>query len=77
MTDDETASAEKVGVAILYFIFGIISVVGLIFIYFYVPETKGKTPEEIMGIVRAKNGINYSPLLASASDRDSQKSFNV
>lgn len=48
MDDDEQSDAEKRGVAILYFIFGIISVLSLGFIQTTVPETRGKTPEELM-----------------------------
>ena len=45
MDDDETAKAEKNGVAYLYFIFAMFTVMCLMFIHTYVPETKGKLPE--------------------------------
>ncbi|MBS0585108.1 MAG: sugar porter family MFS transporter [Verrucomicrobia bacterium] len=38
---------EKVGYANTYFGFGIISFFALLFVYFFVPETKGKSLEEI------------------------------
>jgi hypothetical protein len=77
MTEDEKSDAEKIGVAIVYFIFAIITFVGLVFIYTLVPETKGKSPEEIMGNMHTKHTVNYSPLLATASDIGSEKSFNI
>jgi hypothetical protein len=43
MDDDETASAEKNGVAYLYFIFAGFTVACLLFLHIYVPETKGIT----------------------------------
>ena len=52
MDDDAQLQAQKLGVAILYFIFAIITVLSLIFIIVVVPETKGKTPEEL----RYQNG---------------------
>eukprot|EP01018_Ginkgo_biloba_P028637 Gb_26715 [translate_table: standard] len=38
---------ELLGAAILFLIFGVIAVVALCFIIFYVPETKGLSLEEI------------------------------
>ena len=35
---------------ITYFILGTISVIAVIFIYFLLPETKGKTLEEVLGL---------------------------
>ena len=47
MDDDETQNAQKNGVGILYAIFVVINVIALLFIYIIVPETKGKTPEQL------------------------------
>jgi hypothetical protein len=41
MTDDETADAQKKGVAALYYIFAGITVASLVFFHLIVPETKG------------------------------------
>ncbi len=41
MDDDETAAAEKNGVAYLYFVFAGFTALCLVFIHIYVPETKG------------------------------------
>lgn len=46
MDDDEKDDAQKRGVAYLYLIFGILCLLSLLFIMKYVPETKGKTPED-------------------------------
>jgi len=46
MDDDETAVAEKKGVAYLYLIFAAFTVVALVFMHAYVPETKGTRPED-------------------------------
>jgi hypothetical protein len=59
MTDDQEEDAEKEGVAYLYLIFGIITAFSLMFIVFKVPETKGKTPEQLRGIDQPK-GLMYS-----------------
>eukprot|EP01035_Chromulina_nebulosa_P026190 gene26190-34259_t len=48
MTDDQTAAAEKKGVAYLYFIFAGFTVLAIAFIHIFVPETKGgMTPGDI------------------------------
>ena len=47
MTDDESSSAQKKGVAYLYFIFCGICFGSLCFIKLVVPETKGKAVEEL------------------------------
>ncbi|KAJ1435556.1 general substrate transporter [Ochromonadaceae sp. CCMP2298] len=60
MDDDETADAQKKGVAYMYFIFASITALSLVFMHFFVPETKGKTVEELSG----KGGGAYAPLLA-------------
>ncbi len=46
MDDDETAAAEKNGVAYLYFIFAAMTACCLAFIQIYVPETKGTKADE-------------------------------
>jgi len=47
MTDDEANNAQKLGCGVIYFVFAMITLVTIAFIVFYVPETKGKTPEEL------------------------------
>lgn len=47
MDDDETASAEKNGVAYLYFIFAGFTAICLAFIHICVPETKGTNVDEL------------------------------
>jgi hypothetical protein len=49
MSDDVQSLHEKTGCGILYFIFAILNVCAILFIHYYVPETKGKTPEQITG----------------------------
>lgn len=46
MDDDETATAEKSGVAYLYLVFAAFTVACLVFIQLYVPETKGTSLDE-------------------------------
>jgi MFS family permease len=48
MDDDEQSDAEKKGVAFLFVIFGGICFLSQVFIRFYVPETKGKTPTDFV-----------------------------
>mmetsp|Transcript_12347 Transcript_12347/g.18720 ORF Transcript_12347/g.18720 Transcript_12347/m.18720 type:complete len:551 (-) Transcript_12347:231-1883(-) len=48
MDDDEVADSRKEGVAYMYVMFAGICVAVLIFIFTYVPETKGKTPDDFM-----------------------------
>jgi hypothetical protein len=60
MDDDEESSAQKKGVAALYLIFAGFAVAALLFMHFYVPETKGKTPEDLNSVQR--------PLLNKDSD---------
>jgi MFS family permease len=59
MDDDETAEAQKKGVAYMYFIFASITALCLVFMHTVVPETKGKTVDELSG----KGGGGYMPLL--------------
>lgn len=47
MDDDESAKAEKKGVAGLYLIFAAFTFLCILFLLFFVPETKGKTIEEL------------------------------
>jgi sugar porter (SP) family MFS transporter len=46
MSDDATADAEKQGVGYLYIIFAATSCMACFYIWFQVPETKGKNPED-------------------------------
>ncbi|CAL7936257.1 unnamed protein product [Xylocopa violacea] len=39
--------AEQYGVHVAFWFFSLISILGVLFVYFYVPETKGKTLQEI------------------------------
>lgn len=48
MSDEEASEAKKKGVAYLYLIFAAISFTSAIYIYFQVPETKGKSPEDFV-----------------------------
>jgi MFS family permease len=47
MDDDAKGNAEKKGVAYIYIIFAAVCLVTLVFMAFYVPETKGTKPEEV------------------------------
>ena len=47
MDDDTKANHEKTGCGKLYFLFALINLAAIGFIQFYIPETKGKSPEEI------------------------------
>jgi MFS family permease len=47
MDDDEEANAQKKGVAILYLVFAGFTAVSIVFIHMLVPETKGKSPEDL------------------------------
>jgi len=58
--DDEIAKREKAGVSYLYFMFACLTVAALAFIQYVVPETKGKTAEQLMGM--------RAPLLMSIED---------
>jgi hypothetical protein len=49
MNDDETNTAEKHGVAYLYYFFSIVTFLCILFIHILVPETKGLSPEDLMG----------------------------
>lgn len=64
--DDAIADKEKSGVAYLYFMFAALTAVSITFIYYVVPETKGKTPEQIMGLA--------APLLTSLDDQNGRLS---
>mmetsp|Transcript_13619 Transcript_13619/g.29914 ORF Transcript_13619/g.29914 Transcript_13619/m.29914 type:complete len:539 (-) Transcript_13619:2377-3993(-) len=54
MDDDETADAQKKGVAYMYFIFASITALSLVFMHFFVPETKGKTVEELSALGKSQ-----------------------
>jgi len=47
MDDDAQNAAEKKGVGYLYLIFAVITACSLIFIHLIVPETKGKSPDQL------------------------------
>merc|ERR1711871_512828 len=65
--DDEISGREKSGVAYLYLIMSGITVCSIAFIQYYVPETKGKTPEQLQG-------LNTPLLLAMENDDDDKLS---
>lgn len=45
---------EWIGVESAIILYGILSALGILFVFFFVPETKGKTPEEIRQILEEK-----------------------
>ena len=53
--------------AALYFIFAAFAVGCLLFLKLYVPETRGKSPEELNGLQSSDNHIE-NPLLDGGSD---------
>jgi len=61
MNDDQQILHQKTGCGILYFIFLLITGASLIWMHFYVPETKGKTPEELMGM-EADGSASIKPI---------------
>lgn len=44
---------ETVGVGNCFFGFGVITIIGAIFGYIYMPETRGKSYDEIMTLIRS------------------------
>jgi SP family myo-inositol transporter-like MFS transporter 13 len=64
MDDDEQSKAETKGVGYLYLIFGILTALCVCFVYFVVPETKGKSPDQL-----------NNPLLNVTSDADETESL--
>jgi hypothetical protein len=53
MSDDQVSLHQKTGCGILYFIFLVITGASLVWMHFYVPETLGRSPEELMGMEQA------------------------
>jgi len=76
MTDDEEAQAKKRGVAFLYLFFACVTLITSLFVFFYVPETKGKTPGELntdaFGSSAAATSDIQSPLIAHMEDEEEQ-----
>eukprot|EP00604_Paraphysomonas_vestita_P001944 CAMPEP_0174821704 /NCGR_PEP_ID=MMETSP1107-20130205/9207_1 /TAXON_ID=36770 /ORGANISM="Paraphysomonas vestita, Strain GFlagA" /LENGTH=521 /DNA_ID=CAMNT_0016039023 /DNA_START=23 /DNA_END=1588 /DNA_ORIENTATION=+ len=76
MDDDETSDARKEGVAYMYIILAGICFLATLFIVFFVPETKGKSPEDFMTDVsvykgekvRRHEGDMVRPLTADIED---------
>jgi SP family myo-inositol transporter-like MFS transporter 13 len=64
MDDDEQSKAETKGVGYLYLIFGILTALCVCFVYFVVPETKGKSPDQLS-----------NPLLNAAPDGNETESL--
>lgn len=90
MDDDETQNAQKNGVGILYAIFVVINITALLFIWVVVPETLGKTPEELTrpekassaAIVKSSFSRNPSsslaaPLIVDVDRSDSISCFDI
>ena len=48
MDDDTEVKHEKLGCSILYFILACITFLSLIFIHYFLPETKGQSHEKMM-----------------------------
>lgn len=46
MSDDQRTQAQKHGVGRLYILFAFISLSGIIFVHYYIPETTGRSAEE-------------------------------
>lgn len=59
MDDDAKTQHEKKGVGWLYAIFVLVNIAALMFVHFVLPETKGKTPEQISGGTGASAGTGY------------------
>jgi hypothetical protein len=60
MDDDESSDAQKRGVGALYLIFAAITAAAVVFLHIFVPETKGKNPEDLVSA--------NQPLLSEVSD---------
>jgi MFS transporter, SP family, major inositol transporter len=78
MTDDEQSNAQKNGVAYLYYIFAGFSLITIMFIHVYVPETKGKTPDDILAMTKHHTNSmseSKSPLLSLQGDEDVNTKF--
>jgi len=69
MSNDEVKQAQKNGVAVLYFIFAGFCVLCLAFLNFYVPETRGKSPEQLNEVA--------NPLMGDIGQDESQGSASV
>ena len=58
MDDDAEVRHEKLGCSILYFILACITFLSLLFIHYYVPETKEQTHEKMMMLYDMGNNTN-------------------
>mmetsp|Transcript_14699 Transcript_14699/g.20195 ORF Transcript_14699/g.20195 Transcript_14699/m.20195 type:complete len:528 (+) Transcript_14699:268-1851(+) len=74
MDDDEKSNAEKKGVACVYFIFAGFTMMSIIFMTVYVPETKGKSVEELLADNRS-NTV-YSKLISNGDVSSSDHSIS-
>jgi hypothetical protein len=78
MDDDEESEAEKRGVAYLFVVFGGICFLSQIFIRFYVPETKGKSPNDFIlhiesSLFKTLNSLTFQHMrgeLSNSTDVD-------
>jgi SP family xylose:H+ symportor-like MFS transporter len=76
MDDEEKSDAEKRGVAFLFVIFGGICFLSQLFIHFYVPETKGKNPNDFVlssecSIFDRISSLKFNSISSSISSDDS------
>lgn len=55
---------DRMGSATVFLIYGIISILATGFVYIFLPETKGKTLEEIQNLFKSKSEkINSAPAM--------------
>ena len=67
-TDDCIQTSQKHGVAYLYYVFAAVTMICLFFIHLLVPETRGKTPEELMAEDPSQSMT--TPLLYTGADEN-------
>lgn len=53
---------ESIGTSLLFLIYGVLGIVAFVFVYKYLPETKGKTLEEIEAEIITNNSITSAML---------------
>ena len=77
--DDQQTKSQIKGVGILYSIFTVLLITGILFVAFMVPETKGKTPEELlMSVDQGRSDDSSETGSGSGSGRDTNSGqFNI